>query len=301
MKHLSSVSRGMRQLFFVPSGRALESYTTELWKRYTDQATLQDPPPPAAEAAERALAYIDRIIDRQISKSNGVLTFNSVLIALLALEDKRIFNVYFWHIGFAAGISILLLISSFIILLHFWIHWEINVTLYGSFAPEFKRAARLASRRSKALMWSVAISIFCVWAIGGVMFAPELIKLSTSGDGKGPQSAMTSLSDTDVRQALAGLFLDRIRQNFSDARMRTVEDRLSDVEKAQRSSQPRTQLGPEELDAIRSIAANLQQLSGIIERSASTATSVGPTSTNPSLATPTPAALPKGGAKKPSH
>jgi len=105
--------------------------------------------------ADRLIAHIDRIIDRQINKARGILPFNSILLALLGF-GKGHFAEFTFPLLVLTFLG--LLASSFICLLRmFMIEYQGNET-YKSFLREFDNAVKLARRRATEIEWATTLS-----------------------------------------------------------------------------------------------------------------------------------------------
>jgi len=119
---------------------------------------------PKPAEAERLVAYVDRALDRQINKARGILPFNSLIMALMAIEKTRIpaaiqwndslsdvalFAIFFAIVGLAA--------SSFLCLELFWVHWG-RAEIYGAFAKEYENSMTTLRDRSRILARCIIIS-----------------------------------------------------------------------------------------------------------------------------------------------
>jgi hypothetical protein len=64
-----------------PAPAHLHVINNAIWKRYT-RSDLPTGPIPVDSQPERAdgvIAYVERIVDRQINKARGILPFNSII------------------------------------------------------------------------------------------------------------------------------------------------------------------------------------------------------------------------------
>jgi hypothetical protein len=66
----------MCKLCGIPFGEDLREISDAMFDRYPN------------DRKSDAVAYTDRVVDRQINKARGILPFNSILIAILALENR---------------------------------------------------------------------------------------------------------------------------------------------------------------------------------------------------------------------
>jgi hypothetical protein len=256
----------MRSWFYVPSGIELETYSQHIWQRYTGKDVNDLTATVSPEDAERALVHIDSVIDRQIHKSNGILTFNTVFIALLTLEERTKLAQYLPYLNFAELISIILLISSVIILMNLWVHWDKNVANSEHFALEFKRVVRLAAWRSKALMVSIALSIFSALAMTILVFGPELFQ-SASVTSTSPVARTPDTAPSDeialLSKLLQGVLDDKSYRATLDGRLNAMDRELSTLEglKRQQASKPNS----EEMPDTRHITEALEKLTDVLE------------------------------------
>jgi hypothetical protein len=120
----------------------------------------------AAGRESDAVAYVDRVIDRQINKARGILPFNSILIAALSLENRSGVDpatsmlLEYLSYPIIAG----LFISSILLLELFWVHWG-KEGEYKNFEEEAVTALVMARDRSLILDMSIILSIACIFGL----------------------------------------------------------------------------------------------------------------------------------------
>jgi len=61
-------------------------FRDDLWNRYLGKQFPLYDPATDIQNADRLLTYTERLIDRQINKARGILPFNSLIMAFLALQ-----------------------------------------------------------------------------------------------------------------------------------------------------------------------------------------------------------------------
>jgi hypothetical protein len=120
--------------------------------------------------ADRAIAYIDRVMDRQINKARGILPFNSILLAILSFGSV--------HLGDAKWlVAGLLVVSSLFCFLMFPVQWAKGSEPYSSFSKELADSVETARWRSifiEIAIWTsaAALVIAIVVIIGGETASP---------------------------------------------------------------------------------------------------------------------------------
>jgi hypothetical protein len=157
----------------LPNTEALEKFKLAVWKRYTNKAAFPEEVEPIDAAgvqnADRAITYLDRIIDRQINKVRGILPFNSIIIAALSIERSRInygISVCPSLISLLHDVTILdtltaiacLGYSSILCLRLFLVYWG-PIEQYETFDAEVRASADVIRNRSSIIEKSVLISM----------------------------------------------------------------------------------------------------------------------------------------------
>lgn len=121
---------------------------------------------------DRAIAYLERIVDRIINKARGILPFNSIMIALLGASGP-LFHLQGTLYKSVLGIAFLsLIVSSLLALRLFVVHWA-DISSFRSFNVEFENTLELVRSRSVALQFSIvcsAAALICVLLIFGAGF-----------------------------------------------------------------------------------------------------------------------------------
>lgn len=142
----------------IPTDTGAYPYALALWTRTTGQTAYTDPAPESG-AGDRALAYVDRVVDRTINKCRGVLPFNSLLLTLtvflVSVQKKPSILLVEASTYLSLGG---VLISSLIALLLFQVRWG-HLQEYKSYAGEFQATVELVRRRSMYLQIAIALSI----------------------------------------------------------------------------------------------------------------------------------------------
>ena len=139
-----------------------------LWRRYTgedyvpltvkeERALIDGRLRIDVQNADRLIAHMDRIVDRQINKARGILPFNSVLLAILAYEKD--------HLTQAASLFLVitLAISSLCCLFMFPVQWSSDA--YTSFSKELDAAVKLARSRSiyiECAIWTSVVALIAM-------------------------------------------------------------------------------------------------------------------------------------------
>jgi hypothetical protein len=165
-----------RLLKFVGSTPTTE-FRKALWYRYTglDDKVLTAPEERAERAtpqggtvarvpmqdADRAIGYIDRVMDRQINKARGILPFNSILLAILSFGSV--------HLGDTKWlVAVLLVVSSLFCLAMFPVQWAKGSEPYSSFSKELADSVETARRRSifiEIAIWTSMAALFIAMAV----------------------------------------------------------------------------------------------------------------------------------------
>lgn len=137
----------VRKLGF-PSGSDRWAIETSIRKRF----------PSGEGAAEDAVEYIYRIMDRQINKAIGLLAFNALLFAALTLVDARkaFDGVSWWSKAPVTGATLALL-SCLPILVILWLKWGSPRDL-GSADAELQAAMKVIWLRTYCLSTSLYLS-----------------------------------------------------------------------------------------------------------------------------------------------
>ena len=157
---------GIREVHTI---KDLDELKDILWKRSTGDDPAEDNAA-SIQNGDRAVAYADRIIDRQINKARGILPFNSIIMAALSIERSRIpapgLNdllswtsiVNYWiPTGCFFVIVVILGLSSWYCLLLFLVRWAPSDE-YTNFRAEFYRTFDLINKRSRRIQLATVLS-----------------------------------------------------------------------------------------------------------------------------------------------
>ncbi len=174
-----------------------------LGKRYLGEAWGESFAPLANDqlvAADRLLAYSERVLDRQIGKARAILPFNAILLAVVTVEHSRVPDAlhplagsfaFLRSFGFLARVPaalesleirttpvlvvtlVGLALSSLMCLRVLTTKWG-PIMRYGSFWHEASLTLRTVRARSRALEWATVIAQACLIAAVVLVAAAEL-------------------------------------------------------------------------------------------------------------------------------
>lgn len=149
------VSMLICKIWGIPFGEDLFTISEAMFNRYA-----------AASRESDALAYADRVVDRQINKARGILPFNSILIATLSLENRNGVDPATSYILEYLSYPIIagLFLSSILLLELFWVHWG-KKSEYENFKAEVITGLVMARDRSTILDMSIILSIGCIFGL----------------------------------------------------------------------------------------------------------------------------------------
>lgn len=153
--YLRQVPMLIFKLWGIPFGADLLKISEAMFSRYVTAARESD-----------ALAYTDRVVDRQINKARGILPFNSIFIAALSLENRSGVDPATLHILEYLAYPIIagLFVSSILLLELFWVHWG-KESEYKDFKEEVVTGLVMARDRSAILDMSITLSIACIFGL----------------------------------------------------------------------------------------------------------------------------------------
>jgi hypothetical protein len=115
---------------------------------------------------EKAVTYMEKALDRQLNKARGLLTFNSILVAALRVQEGQTYCC--WNnIG-----SIFAIVSCLPLLLMLWVVWGSNED-YSETVKDFDRLFALCCKRAYRLSFSILASIVAT----GIALACAVCKL----------------------------------------------------------------------------------------------------------------------------
>src|SRR6266851_5032792 len=137
----------------IPDDAKLDKFRNDLWLRGTGQPYPQDCANKGSDA-ERAMAYVDRAIDRQINKARGILPFGSLIIAVMSIEKTRMTYGLTWHdplhdwlIFYMYAVIVGLAYASYLCLELFNAHWG-DMEVYEKFSRELDATIKTVRNRS---------------------------------------------------------------------------------------------------------------------------------------------------------
>ena len=144
----------------VPYGRGFEEIRLKILERYGKKTG------DAVKDQNDAINYLEKEVDRILNKARGLLTFNSILMALNSFQNSRLQDM-FKNNGFVlpkiygvtefeiiAGLSI----SSILLLEIFFVKWGDNMI----YSDEYKEISIICRNRSIVLNSAIVLSIFCL-------------------------------------------------------------------------------------------------------------------------------------------
>lgn len=157
----SAVGARVRAWLHVPGAAQLEDYERTIWGRYTGTADRDVASPTAADApdvetADRALAYFERVVDRQVNKVRGVLAFDGILIVAIrtSYPDKQhALELMVMNSGMA-----FVWISTFICLFLLFVRWP-DMSAYAAFRTETVRTIKVLRDRTILIQSAVLFSL----------------------------------------------------------------------------------------------------------------------------------------------
>ncbi|MFM0670227.1 hypothetical protein [Paraburkholderia sediminicola] len=136
-------------------------YTTALLRRYgaafQNNGVVDSDADATKRAWEYAFQYLDRVVDRQISKASGLLTFNSILLVVLYGQDALFKCREPWRIV----LTTLLIVSCFIMLDMLYVNWS-DPSNFESAKKDFEGSLDICSSRTRHLFLSLVLSSLAV-------------------------------------------------------------------------------------------------------------------------------------------
>ena len=152
-----------------PSPTDVEQIRQRLWLRYNPESTAPagaetGPAPLRGNGGEdRALVYVERVMDRQINKLRGVLSFDALIIAFLSVERTRLPPAQDGADYAAAclflmtGVLGLLVASSVMCLDLLRVRWS-PPSNFDDFAREHATTVKLVAERTKTVERAVRLA-----------------------------------------------------------------------------------------------------------------------------------------------
>jgi hypothetical protein len=143
----------------------IESFQKVIW----DRGTPDEADAAFKASADRAVAYVDRLIDRQINKARGILPFNSLIMAVFSFERTQMpvhlpngthlwdSLVLYW-LPTSAFVAILLVlgVSSWLCLDLFLVFWRMDQ--YATYRDEVYGTIQLFFTRSISVQLATILS-----------------------------------------------------------------------------------------------------------------------------------------------
>jgi hypothetical protein len=151
-------------IFGAPIGSNLLKYRNDLWNRYI--SSVSD-----IQNQDRALAYIERVVDRQISKARGILPFNLILLVINGLELNALHSAPIANLPVTIEYLVLVALglSSIILLELFWVRWS-TTDIYSDFFLEFTSSVLVTRKRTILLALTITFSVMSVIGMATVAY-----------------------------------------------------------------------------------------------------------------------------------
>ncbi len=173
-------------------------YVGELWDENFAALTAEQ-----IQNADRLIAYAERVLDRQISKVQGILPFNAIVLAVISFERDRMPDtlalalpqslidavrglppaaMHALEIATSYDVRVLgllimtmlgLALSSLLCLSLFSVKWG-PIRHYGSFWHELSSTLGTIRKRSRRIEWATVISQACLIVSVVLVAAAEL-------------------------------------------------------------------------------------------------------------------------------
>jgi hypothetical protein len=170
----TKLSKVVHRIYGTPSRTQILRFRDHIWKRYTLLDVGVNPQRPEdIQNADRAILYLERVIDRMINKARGILPFNTIVITLVSIELSRANQSTLVHIFDGLSLSLfsvceislfLLTISSIILMTLFWVNFG-EVDHVETFSKEAEETVYIIRRRAIRLQIAVFLSF------AGIFFA----------------------------------------------------------------------------------------------------------------------------------
>ena len=135
-------------------------YPKQQARRMLGVRTIED----KSENARWLIDHVDVALDRQIMKACGLIAFNALVMAVMAVEMTRLPAPIQWDdslsdilrfgmLGVFGGLAV----SSLICLTMFWVSWGTR-EVYSKFASEFTFNMKTLEQRTRAIALGVFVS-----------------------------------------------------------------------------------------------------------------------------------------------
>lgn len=119
--------------------------------------------------------------DRQIMKACGLIAFNALVIAVMAVEMSRLPASIQWDDSLSdilrvgmLGVICGLAVSSLICLTMFWVYWE-HSEVYGKYASNFSADIEMVAQRTHQIALGVFVSFISLGLAVAIIVITELV------------------------------------------------------------------------------------------------------------------------------
>lgn len=157
LKFVGHIYRRREYVLGAPIDDRIKFYKTDLVKRFggavVNGEIVLPPSTDTNNAYERAYSYLDAAIDRQINKASGLLTFNSILLAVLYSYD-----LYKSHSYWRLSLTTMLVLACMLLLDMMLMIWS-GPEVFGSAIEDLDGALHVCRNRTRVLSLSIVISI----------------------------------------------------------------------------------------------------------------------------------------------
>jgi hypothetical protein len=169
---------GLCWVLRVPIGGQLGAFVNAIHDRYV--GGLQEFQPTEthrawfAQYGDRAVGYLERIVDRQINKARGILTFVVILIAVngLLVSDVHSLSKVRPHLLMMKNLEHYIIgglyISALLMLEFLWVRWG-DPENYAMFTKEITESVKVIRKRSVIMNLTLWVLSLCI--IGMVLIA----------------------------------------------------------------------------------------------------------------------------------
>jgi hypothetical protein len=163
-----SVTRNLfSQEYFLlaPKSQFYSCYTNALLERFDRRPVESREGSPSKGVYEQASSYLDKVIDRQLNRARGLLTFNSILLALVNNEMSVVAS----HMGTRLILSTLLLLSCMLLLGIMFVHWA-HADDLQDIAKDLDGSFNICARRTRlvtilTLLSFIAVAVVFVYPV----------------------------------------------------------------------------------------------------------------------------------------
>jgi len=152
------------RLFRTPSLEVMTEISSHLWARYApaELPSEEGRNQPSIAEQDRALTYLERIVDRQLNKVRGVLTFNALILAAFRNSD-------------CPGVFLLVPICACLIVLPILrVNWG-SPQRFQLIKSEFDSMMVSVWRRSRLIDLSILLSFVAPFLVAVSLIFPRLV------------------------------------------------------------------------------------------------------------------------------